>query len=100
MSSIAILIDAHNLRLQKLDDNVYLTLAREVIAKNEEMAKKVRADLWSAEGADGKSKSKGKIMFFVGQMMKRSNEDEGLKGRIEPTRAEEAVRKALPEKIS
>lgn len=108
--SVAALIDALNLRLVSMTDAEYDDLARGVVAANADMAIKIGMELRRAaqsaedtdydqavvekgkggKGGKGKEKSKGKLMWFVGQMVRK-----GEDGRVQPERAEAAVRRAL-----
>lgn len=68
-----------------MTDAEYAALAEEVVAGNAKMAEQVR-DL-KAKGAKG---WEGKVMWFVGQMVRV-----GQEGRVEADRAGVAARKAL-----
>lgn len=89
------MLDEEGLRLVILGDEVYDSLARRVVSENADMATKVKKEIErdSQRGVDGVRKrgaSRGKVMWFVGRMMK---EEEGR--RLQPERAEEAVWRAL-----
>ena len=88
------LIETHNLRLVELTDDDYAHQAEQLVLDNADMAANARAEAEKAlaQIKEGRTKiSKGKIMWFVGQMMRRK----GSEGRIQPERAEKAVRQAL-----
>lgn len=82
--TVSAVLDAENLRLTPLSDDEYAALAQLVIDDNVDMADKARAD------AKRPGKERGKVMWFVGQMVRRGEE-----GRVQPERAEGAVREAL-----
>ncbi len=73
------LIDEGNLRLRPLSDEEYTVLAEEIMAENPETVAAVR-----------EKGQKGKIMWFVGQMVRRGEE-----GTIEPEQAKEVVERLL-----
>jgi aspartyl-tRNA(Asn)/glutamyl-tRNA(Gln) amidotransferase subunit B len=64
--SIDQIVDDEGLRLQPMTDADYEQLATEIIEQNPEMADVVRK-----EAEKGKGREKGKVMWFVGQMMRR-----------------------------
>jgi aspartyl-tRNA(Asn)/glutamyl-tRNA(Gln) amidotransferase subunit B len=76
---IETIVREDNLEFQPLSDNEYLRLAAEVIETNPGPVKDIREK--------GKS---GKLMFLVGQMMKR-----GKDGRVEAQKAEGVLRKLV-----
>ncbi|KAI9722861.1 MAG: hypothetical protein M1828_004427 [Chrysothrix sp. TS-e1954] len=91
---VASLIETHNLRLVELTDADYARQAEQLVSDNAEIAENARRENERAlaQAKEGRAKvSKGKIMWFVGQMMRR----EGSEGRVQPERAEKAVRQAL-----
>lgn len=75
------LIDDGNLRLRPLSDEQYVELAEQIMNENRDLV----------ETAKGR-RQKGKMMWFVGQMVRRSEE-----GTVEPEKAKEVVRKLLEE---
>lgn len=105
-SDVDAFVDAQGLRLKAMSDDDYSILARELVQGNAKMAGQARreavvarADQEDAEsgpnevGSAGKRKkvkTGGKLMWFVGQMVRR-----GEAGRIQPERAERAVREVL-----
>ena len=79
--SVEELIDEGNLWLRPLSEEDYAILALEIMDENPKMV------------ADVKAKGQqGKIMWFVGQMMKRAEE-----GTVEPEKAKEVVERLLNE---
>ena len=91
-ADIRAVIERENLRLLPLSDEEYMTLAKEALAANEKMADQVRKDEAKNKdgGGGGASKKSGKVMWFVGWMVRQGEE-----GRIQPERAEAAIRAAL-----
>lgn len=83
---ISHLIDKHDLRLHELTPDEYVELVQRVVEANPDMAAKVRDEM----AKSGMQKAKGKIMWFVGRMVK-----EGREGSVQPGRAEEVVREFL-----
>jgi aspartyl-tRNA(Asn)/glutamyl-tRNA(Gln) amidotransferase subunit B len=77
--SVEQLIEDGNLRLRPLSDDEYTALAEEVMAQNPEMVAAVRD-----------KGQKGKLMWFVGQMIRKGEE-----GSVEPEKAREVVDRAL-----
>jgi len=73
------LIDEGSLRLRPLSEAGYVELAQQIMAESPEMVAAVR-----------EKGQKGKIMWFVGQMVRRGEE-----GTVEPERAREVVEKLL-----
>ena len=73
------LIDAGNLRLRPLSDKAYEDLAKLIMDDNPVMVEAVKV-----------RGQKGKIMWFVGQMMRRGEE-----GTVEPERAKEVVERLM-----
>ncbi|EME81201.1 uncharacterized protein MYCFIDRAFT_47157 [Pseudocercospora fijiensis CIRAD86] len=73
--SVEQLIDEGNLRLRPLSDAEYTTLAKGIMNENREMVDAVV-----------KKGQKGKIMWFVGQMVRRGEE-----GTVEPEKARQIV---------
>jgi len=85
-------IEKEGLLLSPLSDEEYIDLARQAIAANEKMAdqvKKEEAKMKEREDS-GRQKKSGKVMWFVGWMVRQGEE-----GRVQPERAEKAVRMAL-----
>lgn len=80
--SISEIMDAEGLRLRPLSEDVYEQLAKPLLDAKPEMVKAIR-----------KKGQKGKVMWFVGQMMRGS--EEGRQGRLEAKRAEEVVRRLI-----
>lgn len=78
-SSVDELIDQGNLRLRPMSEEEYVALAEAIMEENPEMVDAVR----------GKGQT-GKVMWFVGQMIRRGEE-----GTIEPQKAREVVEKLL-----
>ncbi|KAF2862238.1 hypothetical protein K470DRAFT_17789 [Piedraia hortae CBS 480.64] len=77
--SVEQLIDAGNLRLRPLSDDEYVQLARTIMDQNPQMVAAVRD-----------KGQKGKIMWFVGQMVRTGEE-----GTVEPEKAKMVVEKLL-----
>lgn len=73
------LMEDGNLRLRPLSDAGYAELAQQIMDENEEMVAAVRD-----------KGQKGKVMWFVGQMVRRGEE-----GTVEPEKAREVVEKLL-----
>jgi len=91
VANIREVIDLENLRLLPLSDEEYMALAKQALAANEKMAEQVRKDeAKSRDAAGGSSKKSGKVMWFVGWMVRQGEE-----GRVQPERAEGAIRAAL-----
>lgn len=103
-------IDEHALRLQALPDSAYEELAKQLMAGNTsiaaqatkeavalEMAEKVEKEkeTQSDIGKPQHKQKKGKVMWFVGQMVRR-----GEAGRVQPERAEKVVRSVLLERAA
>jgi len=77
--SVEQIIEEDNLRLRPMSDGEYDTMGETLIDENPDMVQAI------------KSKGrKGKIMWFVGQMMKTGEE-----GRVEAKRAEETMKRLL-----
>lgn len=72
------LIDEGNLRLRPLSDQEYATTAHQLMDENPQMVQAIR---------DGQ---KGKVMWFVGQMVRRADE-----GTVEPEKAKEVLERLL-----
>lgn len=97
-------VDEHGLRLEPMSDADYSRLAEEILQLDSTMAAKARQEAVKAAasaddgGADSdaastkkkKSKPGGKMMWFVGQMVRK-----GQDGRVQPERAEKALRAVL-----
>lgn len=79
------LIDAHGFRFQPLGTSEYSNLVEDVLRSNVDMADKARAELRNGDG-----KKRGKMMWFVGQIVRR-----GEKGRVEAKVVEQYVYDAL-----
>ena len=77
--SVEQLIESGNLRLRPLSDDEYMALAEEVMAQNPEMVAAVRD-----------KGQKGKLMWFVGQVIRKGEE-----GTVEPEKAREIVERVL-----
>ena len=73
------LIDEMNLRLRPLSNEAYEALAKEVMDENPDMVAAVR-----------EKRQKGKMMWIVGQMVRRGEE-----GTVEPERAKKVVEHLL-----
>ena len=73
------LIEEGNLRLRPLSEEGYTALAQEIMAENPAMVAAVR-----------EKGQKGKVMWFVGQMVRRGEE-----GTVEPGKAKEIVEAKL-----
>lgn len=80
-------IDKQGLRLTPVGHDEYAALAAGVVAQNADMADKVRAEV--AKGGVGRAG--GKIMWFVGRMVRAP----GMEERVEPDVAGRYVREAL-----
>ncbi|KAF2102173.1 Glutamyl-tRNA amidotransferase subunit B, mitochondrial [Rhizodiscina lignyota] len=80
--SVPEIIDAEGLRLQSLSEAVYEQIAKPLLDENPKMVKAIK-----------EKGQTGKIMWFVGQMMRGS--DEGKQGKLEAKRAEEVVRRLI-----
>jgi aspartyl-tRNA(Asn)/glutamyl-tRNA(Gln) amidotransferase subunit B len=78
-----------NMRLRQLSDSDYELLGKAIIDQSPDMVKAVR----KAAKAGGK-KAEGKIMWFVGQMVRRGEEEGGM---VEPERAKGVVGRLLVE---
>lgn len=110
-SDVDAYVDSQGLRLTPMTEDAYTGLAEEVVRSNTKMAAQALAEITRArqagkvgssdasdansgheEPAEGKKKKKtpGKLMWFVGQMVRR-----GEVGRVQPERAERAVREVL-----
>lgn len=76
-------IDTNGLRLVQMSDNEYAVLANAVITSSADMVQKVHEERQAGKG-------EGKVMWFVGQMVRRAEV-----GRCQPDRAEKALRAAL-----
>lgn len=83
MDQIAALVDRLGVRLLPMTEEEYDGLVVRLVAENGDMARKAREE-FEKKGKDGK------IKWFVGQMMRS-----GDAGRVQPARAEEAVRRGL-----
>lgn len=95
-------IDAQNLRLQAMTDEDYLRLAEKLVQDNAKMADQARSEALlrshdNASESEGdrhggrkKKLGSGKMMWFVGQMVRH-----GEAGRVQPERAEYAVKRTL-----
>lgn len=79
--SVEQLIEAGNLRLRPLSDQEYVVLAKGIMAENPDMVTAVRD-----------KGQKGKLMWFVGQMIRQGDE-----GTVEPEKAKEFVESLLNE---
>ena len=77
--SVEQLIEAGNLRLRPLSDEEYTALAQEIMSENPDMVAAVRD-----------KGQKGKLMWFVGQMIRKGDE-----GTVEPEKAKEVVERLL-----
>ncbi|KAK5007669.1 hypothetical protein LTR28_004989 [Elasticomyces elasticus] len=77
--SVSEIIDASGLRLVPLTEGEYVEMAQKVMAENPDMVKAVR-----------EKGQRGKIMWFVGQMMRRGEE-----GRVEAEKARLYVERLL-----
>lgn len=73
------MIEDGNLRLRPLSEEGYVTLAEHIIAENPAMAAAVK-----------EKGQRGKVMWFVGQMVRRGEE-----GTVEPEKAREVVERLL-----
>lgn len=73
-----------------MSDEEYDSLAEEVVEGNPGMVEGVRDAAAKVEAPHGGKKIQGKVMWFVGQMVRKGEE-----GRVQPERAEGAVRRAL-----
>lgn len=73
------LIEAGNLRLRPLSNEEYTALAKEIMGENPDMVAAVRD-----------KGQKGKLMWFVGQMIRKGEE-----GTVEPEKAKEVVESLL-----
>lgn len=89
---IRTVIDRENLRLLPLSDEEYIELARTAVAANDKMADQVKKEeaKFKEKEDGGRQKKSGKVMWFVGWMVRQGEE-----GRVQPERAEKAVRVAL-----
>ena len=67
----------------------YETLANAIIEQSPDMVKAVRK-----AGKTGGKKAEGKIMWFVGQMVRKGEEEGGM---VEPESAKEVARRLLLE---
>lgn len=83
-------IEREGLRLLPLSDEEYTCLAQQAIAANEKMADQVKKEEAKMKESGKQQKKSGKVMWFVGWMVR-----EGEDGRVQPERAEKAVRNAL-----
>lgn len=104
LRAITNLITTQNLRLHSLSDAEYVALAERIVSANGEMARKVRAEVAALDqqgdrtsnevrelrGRGVSTKVKGKLMWFVGQMVR-----EGPEERVQPGRAEGIIRGVL-----
>lgn len=77
--TVAQRIDDENLRLRPLTEEGYLELAQAIMAENPDQVTAVK-----------EKGQKGKVMWFVGQMVRRGDE-----GTVEPQKAREVVEKLL-----
>ncbi|KAK4614901.1 Glutamyl-tRNA(Gln) amidotransferase subunit B, mitochondrial [Fulvia fulva] len=77
--SVEQLIDDGNLRLRPLSEDGYIALAQQIMDESPDMVAAVR-----------EKGQKGKIMWFVGQMVRRGDE-----GTVEPEKAKEVIEKLL-----
>ena len=82
--SVEQIVDEEGLRLLPLSEDEYVLLAEEVMATNAGLVEQIT-----------KKGQMGKMMFLVGQMMRR-----GPDGRIEAKKAEETLRKLIRSKES
>lgn len=82
--SVPQIVDEEGLRLLPLSEDEYTSLAEEIIAANSGVAEQIM-----------KKGQMGKLMFLVGQMMRR-----GPEGRIEAKKAEETLRKLMDSRES
>jgi len=97
-TDVARVLDEEGLRLVQLSDGEYLDLAREVVRGNGDMAGKVRGEVQKSGGDVNGRGVRGKVMWFVGRMMKMEGEGSARRRRmspLQPERAEEAVRRVL-----
>ena len=78
-TSVAQLIADENLLLRPLSESEYVAMAQAIISENPDMAAQVRA---------GGKKGAGKLMWFVGQMVRRGEE-----GTVEPETARTVLEK-------
>jgi aspartyl-tRNA(Asn)/glutamyl-tRNA(Gln) amidotransferase subunit B len=83
------IITNSNLRLRRLSESDYETLANAIIEQSPDMVKAVRK-----AGKAGGKKAEGKIMWFVGQMVRKGEEEGGM---VEPESAKEVVARLLLE---
>jgi aspartyl-tRNA(Asn)/glutamyl-tRNA(Gln) amidotransferase subunit B len=81
------IITDSNLRLRHLSDSDYEILANAIIEQSPDMVKAVRK-----AGKAGGKKAEGKIMWFVGQMVRKGEEEGGM---VEPESAKEVVGRLL-----
>ena len=77
LRAVDVIIEEENLRLHPLTAEEYRGMAEEVVSGNPQMAEKVK------EG------QRGKLQFFVGQMMRQGE------GRVEAVKAEAVLRRLL-----
>lgn len=89
-------VEREGLRLKQMSDEEYQELAKRAVEANEKMADQVRKEeaklqekIKEGEGKERHKKS-GKVMWFVGWMVRQGEE-----GRVQPERAEKAVRQLL-----
>lgn len=82
--SVSQIIDEDNLRLVPLSDSEYAALAQKAMAMNEKLLEQIRT-----AGSDSRA-AKGKLGWFVGQMVRAGEE-----GRVEAGRAEEALKRLV-----
>jgi len=85
-------IEKEGLLLLPLSDQEYIDLAQQAVAANEKMADQVKKEEAKVKEKEdnGRQKKSGKVMWFVGWMVRQGEE-----GRVQPERAEKAVRAAL-----
>lgn len=85
-------IEREGLLLLPLSDEEYVDLAQQAVAANEKMAEQVKKEeaKMKEKEDNGRQKKSGKMMWFVGWMVRQGEE-----GRVQPERAEKAVRVAL-----
>jgi len=77
--SVEQIIEEDNLRLRPMGDEEYVAMGKSLVEENPEMVRAIKV-----------KGQKGKIMWFVGQMLKIGEE-----GRVEAKRAEETMRKLV-----
>jgi aspartyl-tRNA(Asn)/glutamyl-tRNA(Gln) amidotransferase subunit B len=88
-STVDQIITNSNLRLRHLSESDYETLANVIIEQSPDMVNAVRK-----AGKAGGKKAEGKIMWFVGQMVRKGEEEGGM---VEPESAKKVVGRLLLE---